>query len=321
VRNGIRWADEFTRCWKGQTFANFQLVVIDDGSLDGTADKLQSLWDGDPRLTLVCEPKAGRGSALNSAIAYARNDICLIADFDDISIPGRIEATRAHFDNKPDCDWLSYVAFTEDNHFRIGYPALLAIRDLGLRCLFGMPASFPTTAFRKSRFPVPFDTSMRAGVDCDWVRSNLAQDHTIRGELIQIPQVYYRVHENQLSAVYGREQTDARRLLIEDSYARILGSVGDGDRKWIFKLANNATVTAEEKRHTAQWISGLLKCNAECGAYDQESLLITMQDAFARLRVEPPKPTSTIAAAGPKPPVYPQPPRPKRSSILRYFMK
>jgi glycosyltransferase involved in cell wall biosynthesis len=305
VRNGLSWVEDFTRCWKAQTVTDFQLIVVDDGSLDGTSDRLASLWEGDRRLTLVRAAGRGRGAALNTAVEHAWHDICLVADVDDISIPRRIEVTQGYFADHPGRDWVSFVAFTEDNHYRIGFPSSLAISDLGLRCLFGMPASFPTTAFRRSRFSVPFDVELRAGVDCDWVRRNLQNDPTIAGELVQSPLVFYRIHGNQLSAVYRRDQESARSSLINFAYQRILGAISAADQRWISILADNRDVTADERRDLSKWIARVLQLNLQGRAFDPQALALLMQDAFARLRLRP-SPAQPVNESKLAPPVPPR---------------
>lgn len=310
VRNGLRWIEDFTQSWKSQSFGDYQLVVVDDGSLDGTADALAALWAGDERLTLVRDLGGGRGAALNTALSHARHDICLIADIDDISIPQRIEHTVAEFAARPECDWLSFVAYTEDNHYRIGFPASLAIKDLSLRSLFGMPASFPTTAFRKSRFTVPFNPELRAGVDCDWVRRNMLVTPGLTGELVQFPAVFYRIHDGQLSATYRRDQDEARRALIRQSYEKILESISPEDEQWIHVLANNLEVTPDGKRAVVRWISGLIRQNDARKAYPRDALALLMQDAYARLRVKQPAPAAVAPAAKPQQAAKPASPPP-----------
>jgi hypothetical protein len=296
VRNGERWVRDFTRCWKSQTFRDFQLVVVDDGSLDGTAHALADAWKGDARLHLVSHAGAGRGGALNQALARAQHDVCLIADIDDISIPKRVEMTCAFFDENPSCDWVSFLAFTEENHYRIGFPNSLAIQDLKLRCLFGMPASFPATAFRKSRFTESFDPALRAGVDCDWVRRNLARNNALCGKLIQLPLVYYSIHDGQLSAIYKGQQQEARKALIHQGYERILGQLNADDIHAIHLLADNAEVSPQEKRDLARWLAHLLRRNHETQAYPAHDLMLVMQEAFWRIKI---KQAPAAAAAQP----------------------
>jgi glycosyltransferase involved in cell wall biosynthesis len=322
VRNGLRWVQDYSQSWKSQTFSDFQLVVVDDGSLDGTSERLEELWADDSRLTLIHGPGAGRGAALNTAVQHARHDICLIADFDDISVPRRIEMTETWLADRPDCDWISFLAFTEDNHYRIGFPTSLSISDLRLRSLFGMPASFPTVAFRKSRFLLPFDIDLRAGVDCDWVRRNLLGNPEIKGELVHQPAVYYRIHDNQLSAIYGREQNNTRRELILQGFGWILGHVSATDEKWITVITGNQEVTVEEKREIARWMTRLLCVNQERVAFDQNGLSVIMQEAFLRLRLkQPPAPSITpkpVSLSKPPPKAQPEAaPEPARHSSTR----
>jgi glycosyltransferase involved in cell wall biosynthesis len=292
VKNGMRWMDDFTRSWKHQSYADFQLVVVDDGSLDGTANELAARWKEDSRLTLVQETGKGRGAALNTAINHAHHDLCIIADFDDISIPERIDLTEAHFTQNPACDWMSFVAYTEDNHYRIGFPTSLEIKSLTLRSLFGMPASFPATAFRKSRFTQEFNPGLRAGVDCDWVRRNLEANPNLQGELVQRPVVYYRIHDGQLSAVYQRQQMEARSALIEQCYSRIIGPLSDDDRKWIKVLSDNLEINPEEKRSLTRWMASLLQQNNQTQAFPSQELGLLMQQAFQRIKIH--QPTATI---------------------------
>ena len=175
--------------------------------------------------------------------------------------------TETHFAQNPTCDWLSFVAFTEDNHYRIGFPTSLEIKDLTLRSLFGMPASFPATAFRKSRFTEEFHPQLRAGVDCDWVRRNLETNPMLRGDLVQYPVVYYRIHDDQLSAVYHRQQIEARSALIAQSYGRIIGTLSDDDRRWIKVLSDNQEINTDEKRSLTRWMANLLHQNNKAKVY------------------------------------------------------
>ncbi|PRY18439.1 glycosyltransferase involved in cell wall biosynthesis [Kineococcus rhizosphaerae] len=73
-----------------QTYPAWELVVVDDGSTDSTAD-LVSAFD-DPRITLVKQENAGAGSARNAGMEAARGDLITFLDSDDVMLGRHLEA-------------------------------------------------------------------------------------------------------------------------------------------------------------------------------------------------------------------------------------
>lgn len=100
VYNAERTVGEVIESIFNQTLANFELIVVDDGSVDGTGAILAAL--SDPRLRVVREGRLGRARALNRALAHARAPFIAIVDADDPSYPERLERQaaflRAHAD-------------------------------------------------------------------------------------------------------------------------------------------------------------------------------------------------------------------------------
>ncbi|MEU1318104.1 glycosyltransferase [Streptomyces tibetensis] len=66
-----------------------QVVVIDDGSTDRTADIAENM--GDTRVEVVRQANAGKAAALNTGLAYARHDIVVMVDADTVFEPDAIE--------------------------------------------------------------------------------------------------------------------------------------------------------------------------------------------------------------------------------------
>ena len=100
VRNGLPHVIEAARSVLAQEHSSFELVVVDDGSDDGTADALAAI--DDDRLHLLRRPPLGRVSALNEALRVARGRYVANLDADDVALPGRLTASEEFLDRHPE---------------------------------------------------------------------------------------------------------------------------------------------------------------------------------------------------------------------------
>jgi glycosyltransferase involved in cell wall biosynthesis len=75
----------------GQTEGNFEFVIVDDGSSDGSSSILDSYARQDPRIKLVRQPNQGLTNALIRGCAMARGEFIARQDSDDVSMPTRLE--------------------------------------------------------------------------------------------------------------------------------------------------------------------------------------------------------------------------------------
>lgn len=91
VYNGERYVAEAIESILGQTHQDFEFLVIDDGSTDGTGQILATFAARDPRIQVISQPNQGQPAALNRALALARHDWVAILDHDDVSLPQRLE--------------------------------------------------------------------------------------------------------------------------------------------------------------------------------------------------------------------------------------
>jgi glycosyltransferase involved in cell wall biosynthesis len=100
VHNGLPYVEEAVDSVLGQEFDSFELVVVDDGSTDGTADVLAGR--ADPRLRLVRRSHQGRVAALNHALQLATGRYVANLDADDVALPGRLAVPARYLDDHPE---------------------------------------------------------------------------------------------------------------------------------------------------------------------------------------------------------------------------
>lgn len=115
VYNGALYLRAALDSMWAQTFADFELIVVDDGSTDATPAILAEC--ADPRLVVLrTETNTGLPAALNRSIAAARGSYIARMDADDISLPDRLARQVAYLQAHPALDVLGtgYTAITAD---------------------------------------------------------------------------------------------------------------------------------------------------------------------------------------------------------------
>lgn len=87
---------------RAQTFRDFEWVVVDDGSKDGTRE-LVARWAASAGFPIryFWQPNAGKAAATNRGVAEARGELFLIADSDDAFVPRALERFWRHWQSIP----------------------------------------------------------------------------------------------------------------------------------------------------------------------------------------------------------------------------
>lgn len=86
-----------------QTFTDFEVILVDDGSTDDTPARLVELAAREPRLRVVRQVNAGTGAARNRGIDEARGKYIALLDHDDLWMPGKLAAQVAFLERHPEC--------------------------------------------------------------------------------------------------------------------------------------------------------------------------------------------------------------------------
>ena len=101
VYNGAPWLAGAIECVLSQTFADFELIIIDDGSKDDSWAVISGF--SDPRIRAIRQSNMGLAATLNIGLELAQAPYVARQDQDDWMHPSRLELQRAFMEENPQC--------------------------------------------------------------------------------------------------------------------------------------------------------------------------------------------------------------------------
>ena len=102
VFNAISFVDDAIASILRQSYGDFEFVIVDDGSTDGTHRKLEQWANSDQRIQVVQSEHVGVTDALNLGLAKIHADYVARMDADDIALPERF---ARHYSPDPGLLW------------------------------------------------------------------------------------------------------------------------------------------------------------------------------------------------------------------------
>lgn len=137
-----------------QSYHDFELILIDDGSNDGSGEILNEFVEKDHRVQLVTQSNSGLIFTLNRAVSLADSELLVRMDADDIAEPDRIMKQLAYLDAHPGCVAVGtsvQLIDPEDRNLRVMSPPM-EHEDIDAMGLGGLGAAIfhPTAIIRRS---------------------------------------------------------------------------------------------------------------------------------------------------------------------------
>jgi glycosyltransferase involved in cell wall biosynthesis len=112
VYNSEKWLKKSILSILNQTYSDFEFIIVNDGSTDGSLSIIKSLQKSDKRIKLINQHNTGLTKSLNRAISISKGNLIARIDADDISLPTRL-MSQYKLMNCNDKIGLCYTNYTE----------------------------------------------------------------------------------------------------------------------------------------------------------------------------------------------------------------
>ena len=154
-----------------QRYPDFEVIVVDDGSLDDTQQAASAYVDKDQRVRLIRQKNRGLAGARNRGLAEARGEYVVFLDSDDRLVAGALEVGVRQLGAHPGCAFVSGICrkITADGSVVPEWEQFRVRDDPYLELLRSCPVYVPAVMYRRSAFEIvgDFDTWYKAAEDYD----------------------------------------------------------------------------------------------------------------------------------------------------------
>lgn len=207
-----------------QTFTDFEIIVVDDGSSDSTVDVVSNITDS--RVKVIAGSHAGASASRNLGFVRSMGEFVAFLDADDIWTPDKLEAQLAALKNNPK----AYVAYSwtnfideEGKFLRKGSRATCIGNVYDKILVANFLGNGSNVLIKREAIETVggYDESLSAGQDRDLYIRLAAQYEFV---VVPSPQNLYRVSQKSISSNITNSQV-ARLQVIEKAFENAPGSL------------------------------------------------------------------------------------------------
>lgn len=284
VWNGEAYLAESLRSIVAQTFHDWELIVVDDGSTDHTAQILDQFQQEDARIRVYSQPNCGLIASLNRGLTIATGEYVARMDADDVSMPDRFAVQVEYMDQHQDIgicgSWIE--TFEPGTSEVVKYPS----DDGAIRCqlIFSSALAHPTVMLRRSvlvQYSLRYHEQAKYAEDYDlWVRA------AVYTRLANIPAVLlrYRVHPQQVDRRFAGKMEASSQTIRLSQLTRLGISPTPEEARLHHNLSGwQFESSASFLSTTREWFEKLVGANALTKIYPEEEFLAVLGQRWSNV--------------------------------------
>lgn len=201
--NRLSWLQESIDSALAQTHTNVEVLLVDDGSTDGTAEWVRSHYEN--KIQYIWKENEGLSSARNLGLKHAKGEFIQFLDADDFISPDKLEIHTKFLEENPQyavayCHSLCFYDNNTDDLFDWWGQAYYRSGDVFDEMLDEPYMLVHAAVVRRDWYDLigGYDESLSSAVDGDfWLRLAKAE---ARFQFVPGPIAYYRIHRNSQSS-------------------------------------------------------------------------------------------------------------------------
>lgn len=279
VYNCEEFVEEAVQSILRQTVQDFEFIIIDDASTDGTKKVVQSF--GDSRIILISKEKnSGYTNSLNLGLRLAKGKYIARMDGDDISLPARFEEQLKFFEKHHDAIVCGTNYKFQNSNIVSGHPS--DPLQLKVYLLSGCYIAHPTAMIKKNVLAdnnISYDPRYEPAEDYNlWI--NLSPFGLLGN--IEEPLLLYRTHGNQVSLLKSEKQqkyADNARLKMLGYLIPKLSQHEIALHLMLMRGWGSGKIKISEIK---RWIMKLESINGTKGEFDQKYLSQFLADQLTQ---------------------------------------
>lgn len=287
-----------------QTLQDFEIIVIDDGSVDHTVAIIQQFTD--PRIKLIQQENQGASSARNKGILHSQGQYIALLDGDDYWLPEKLERQLRHLETHPEIG-VSFcrAAFMDNSGKPLGVYQMPQLTNLDASAFLrsnaigcGSTPMIRRQVLEAIQFQDDlngelktcyFDEGLQRSEDLElWLRILLQTTWKIEG--MTEPLVFYRINPNSLSSNVLKEHESWEQVVEKvRTYApEMIAKTENLARAHQFRYLSRRAIRLKDGKMAVKFINQALKSDLQILWQEPRRTVITLIAAYL-IRLIPPK--------------------------------